>query len=88
MLGRTDKLIESPRGADRFAASLQVFAASPEITDAFSEILRGVALKAMRTNPEHEIVTFVPGVGITAYVYAHHGTVSEVNVRLVERRVT
>jgi len=39
---------------------------------------------AMRTNPEHAIVTFAPGIGVTSYIYSHHGTVSEVAVKLVE----
>jgi len=38
----------------------------------------------MRTNPDHQFVTFASGVGITAYVYGHHGSVSEVDLRLVE----
>jgi len=38
----------------------------------------------MRTNPEHAIVTFVPDIGATSYIYSHHGTVSEVAVKLVE----
>ena len=37
-----------------------------------------------RTNPDHEVDTYVPGIGLTAYVYSHHGTVSDVNVRLVD----
>jgi hypothetical protein len=38
----------------------------------------------MRTNPDHEIVTFAAGIGITALIYSHHGTVSEVDVKLAE----
>jgi hypothetical protein len=38
------------------------------------------------TLPDHVIVEFVPGVGITRYEYVHHGTVSEVDVRLIEYR--
>jgi hypothetical protein len=37
-----------------------------------------------RTNPDHQIATYVPGIGLTSYVYSHHGTVSEVDMRLVE----
>jgi hypothetical protein len=37
-----------------------------------------------QTNPDHQIDTYVPGIGLTAYTYSHHGTVSEVNVKLVE----
>ena len=37
-----------------------------------------------RTNPDHEIDTYVPGIGLTAYVYSHHGSVSEVNVKLIQ----
>lgn len=39
-----------------------------------------------RTRPDHQVVEFAPGVGITRYVYGHHGTVSDVDVRLVEYR--
>jgi hypothetical protein len=39
---------------------------------------------SLRTLPDHEILEFVPGLGITHYVYGHHGTVSNVDVRLVE----
>jgi hypothetical protein len=38
---------------------------------------------AYRTLPEHEIVGLTPGVGITSYRFAHHGTVAEADVRLV-----
>ena len=33
-----------------------------------------------------EIVYFVPGIGITRYVFSHHGTVAEADVRLIEFR--
>ena len=36
------------------------------------------------TLPDHIIIQFVPGVGITQYMYIHHGTVSEVDVKLIE----
>jgi len=39
---------------------------------------------AMRSLPEHNIVSFAEGVGMTAYIYGHHGTVSEVDVKLIE----
>ena len=39
-----------------------------------------------RTCPAHEIVHFVPGIGITRYVFSHHGTVAEADVRLIEFR--
>lgn len=39
---------------------------------------------AYRSAPDHQLIDFVPGVGITRYVYSHHGTVSEVDARLVE----
>jgi hypothetical protein len=38
---------------------------------------------AYRCNPEHELVDIVPGLGITRFVYMHHGTVASVDVRLV-----
>lgn len=39
---------------------------------------------ALRSLPDHQIVNFVPGIGITRYRYAHHGTVSQADVHLVE----
>ncbi len=36
-----------------------------------------------RTLPDHTVIEFLPGKGITAYRYGHHGTLSEVDVRLV-----
>ena len=43
---------------------------------------------AYRTLPDHELLDFVPGVGITRYVYSHHGTVAETDVRLLAVRQT
>ena len=40
-----------------------------------------------RTNPDHQIVDIVAGLGITRYVYAHHGTVASADVRLVSFRL-
>lgn len=37
-----------------------------------------------RTMPDHQIATYVPGIGLTAYVYSHHGTVSDVDMKLVK----
>jgi hypothetical protein len=39
-----------------------------------------------RTCPGHVLLYFVPGLGITRYVYSHHGTVAETDVRLIEFR--
>jgi len=36
------------------------------------------------TNPDHSIMHFIPGVGISGYEYHHHGTVSDVEVRLIK----
>jgi hypothetical protein len=41
----------------------------------------------LRAMNEHQIMSFVSGVGITRYQYRHHGTVSEADVRLVEFRL-
>ena len=41
---------------------------------------------SLRTLPDHQSVDFVPGIGITRYIYAHHGTVSEADVQLVAFR--
>lgn len=36
------------------------------------------------TLPDASMMYFVPGVGISGYLYRHHGTVSEVDVHLIE----
>jgi len=38
------------------------------------------------TNPDTEMVTLVPGVGIFSWQYQHHGTVAEASLKLVEYR--
>ncbi|HKJ26737.1 MAG TPA: hypothetical protein VJ965_03785 [Anaerolineales bacterium] len=37
-----------------------------------------------RTNPDFSQLTFVPGVGFTAFNYHHNGSVSDVNVQLMD----
>jgi hypothetical protein len=39
---------------------------------------------AYRTGPDHQVMDFVPGVGLTHYVYVHHGSVSEMDMKLLE----
>ena len=43
-----------------------------------------VFLCAYRTSPDHSIISFVPGLGITGYVYKHHGTLAETDLKLIE----
>lgn len=35
-----------------------------------------------RSLPDYQLIDLVPGVGITRFVYTHHGTVAETDVRL------
>lgn len=42
---------------------------------------------AYRTVPDHQIVQFAPGLGVTRYTYAHHGTVDGVTATLVSARI-
>jgi len=37
-----------------------------------------------RAAPEHQILDFVPGLGIVGFQYVHHGTLSETNLGLIE----
>ncbi|MEO5804327.1 MAG: hypothetical protein ABIR24_12440, partial [Verrucomicrobiota bacterium] len=37
-----------------------------------------------RTAPDHVLLKTAPSIGVLEYFYNHHGTVAEVNVRLVE----
>jgi len=39
---------------------------------------------AYRTGPDHQVMDFVPGVGLTHYVYVHHGSISEMDMKLLE----
>ncbi|HEX2951132.1 MAG TPA: hypothetical protein VHV83_16430 [Armatimonadota bacterium] len=39
---------------------------------------------AFRTNPDTQLIEFVPGIGITGYTYVHHGTVAETYLHLIE----
>lgn len=34
--------------------------------------------------PDHQVVGFIPGVGISSFLYMHHGTVAEADLKLVE----
>jgi hypothetical protein len=36
-----------------------------------------------RTNPDHQILGFAPGIGIISYDFSHHGSVSEAHVKLI-----
>ncbi len=38
----------------------------------------------LKTNPDRQSVYFVPNVGITRFVYHHNGTLSDVDVKLIE----
>jgi hypothetical protein len=42
-----------------------------------------MATIVMRTHDEHEIVDLVPHLGVTRFVYAHHGTVASVSATLI-----
>jgi hypothetical protein len=35
------------------------------------------------TNPDHQVMEFAPGIGITRFIYVHHGTVASADVHLV-----
>ncbi len=52
-----------------------------------AKIIKGIGKQrfhlAYRTLPDHQFVDFVPGIGITRYVYGHHGTISNVDVELI-----
>ena len=53
------------------------FKASPENTE---------YLLTFMTNPDTEMITLVPGLGILSFWYQHHGTVAEASVKLLEFR--
>jgi hypothetical protein len=36
--------------------------------------------------PDHHFLDIVPGLGITRYLYGHHGTVAESEVKLISVR--
>jgi hypothetical protein len=39
---------------------------------------------AFRTAPDHVLLNFAPGIGITSYQYVHHGTINREEMKLVE----
>lgn len=39
------------------------------------------------TNPDDELYTFIPYVGITSYEYHHHGTIEDIEMELLEYKV-
>jgi hypothetical protein len=43
-------------------------------------------LLTFMTNPDTEMVTLVPGIGIVSWYYEHHGTAAEASLKLVEYR--
>lgn len=43
-------------------------------------------LMTYHTLPDEETVILVPGVGITAFTYLHHGTVAEAHLHLIGYR--
>jgi len=42
---------------------------------------------AYRSNPDHTFIEFAPSIGITGYVYGHHGTVASADVTLVALKI-
>lgn len=58
----------------------------------FSRQINGVSLSepvmeyllTFATLPEDVVVHFTPGIGITRFEYVHHGTISEVDVSIIE----
>lgn len=52
-----------------------------------ADVPRTEYVVAYRTLPDHQVATYVPGIGLTSFVCVHHGTVSDVNVKLVEFHV-
>lgn len=38
----------------------------------------------MTTNPDHTIVTVVPGIGVVRHEYVHHGTPGDATLKLIE----
>jgi hypothetical protein len=49
-----------------------------------SGVERTVYQITLRTAPDYTAMNFVPGIGITAYDYIHHGTIEEEHLKLVE----
>jgi len=64
-------------GGRRFRSSIKGFRQSHAVIS-YRDIYR--------TNPDHTIIYFVPGLGVVRYLYQHHGTVSFADVKLKEIR--
>jgi hypothetical protein len=42
---------------------------------------------AYRTNPDEQVMDFVPNIGLTTFTYVHHGTVAEAHLELIAFKV-
>jgi len=42
---------------------------------------------AYRTVPDHQLVEYAPGLGVTRYTYAHHGTMATTSATLIRARL-
>ncbi|HYG99823.1 MAG TPA: hypothetical protein VD837_11885 [Terriglobales bacterium] len=87
LMKQGDLFGQEPRRDDTFygwfveeqrPADLSTIFSSPAVSDAQEYRL------AYRTIGGSEIITFVPGIGITRYIYHHNGTTSDVDAVLID----
>lgn len=79
-------LAESPRGKRLYSDWVLESKDKVNIND-IKGIPGGEYLKytfAERTNADVSIIDFIPAIGVVAYKYAHNGTISEIDLKLIE----
>jgi hypothetical protein len=73
---------DPPRQDDLYGWAVERLTSPPQAPPGCGKPGREGYRLTMRTLPDHQIVEWRAGLGITAYTYAHHGTPAAVEVRL------
>lgn len=77
---------DSPRTDRMYGWTVETMSSPPRIPRSCG-IGRGPGYRlAYRTMPDHQMIEWWSGIGVTGYVYEHHGTVAGADVRLVACR--
>jgi len=77
---------DGQRTDDMYGWTVETIRSSPNVPRSCGAA-RGPAYRlTYRTLPDHQILEWRPEIGVTRYVYEHHGTVASVDVRLASCR--
>jgi hypothetical protein len=77
---------DPPRQDDMYGWAVERLKAPPAVPSGCGRPGPEAYQLTMRTMPDHQVMEWRAGVGITAYTYAHHGTPAAAEVRLARCR--